>query len=83
MKHFPFANLELLRSTSRTILERKSSSLINNRIDQQFKISTDSTVRLKHGSQLFSLKIPIDSSRLFIYNPFSSGFAPVNKVVMN
>lgn len=34
MKHFPFVNLELLRSTSQAILERKSSSLTNNGIDQ-------------------------------------------------
>lgn len=34
MKHFPFVNLELLRSTSQATLERKSSSLIDKGIDQ-------------------------------------------------
>jgi len=50
----------------------------------QFQISTDSIVRLKHGSPCFLIlpPTPIDSSSPFIYYSSSSGFLPVHKVVM-
>lgn len=66
MEHFLFVNLKLSKCSSQVILESKSSSLVDNGIDQAVQDPYRQHCPTEAwNSLLFIYLIPIDSHRLF------------------